>query len=922
MPRCPSCTTEIPETAEFCPHCAAATPWRSDVTHLSGEPAASLPTSTGRPDRRPTDKHSPITSWSSTTDIDHGRFAPGTVLDERYRVIGRLGRGGMGEVYRADDLRLGQPVALKFLPEAVDRDPARLTQLHTEVRMARQVSHPNVCRVYDIGEYEGHTFLSMEYVDGEDLASLLRRIGRFPQDRAVELARQICAGLAAAHDRGVVHRDLKPANIMLDGSGRIRITDFGLAGVAGETLRAGTPAYMAPEQLAGGTVTTRSDIYALGLVLYELFTGRRTFQATNLSDLIEQHHAGTITLPTSLVKGLDPTIEAAIMRCLDPEPARRPGSAIAVSAALPGGDPLAAALAAGETPSPEMVAAAGGDSAALSGTAGLAWLGGAVLLVLACVWVARGDQLLARVPLQKPAAVLADRAETLRESFGYTEPVADRASAFQYDQSYLSWAQKHGSGGPGWTGLASGRPAAVRFWYRTSPTALVPDNDADDISTSDPPLVLHGMTLTILDTSGRLLWFLAVPPQKETAPSTAAAHVDWAPLFSAADLDLHAFTETTPSWTPLSYADERHAWAGTPPGTTTPITIQAAGYRGRAVDFKVVGPWTLAGREPSEASLGDRGNSDPIYIYLLLGLASYAAYRQVRRGHADQRGAFRIATFSAGLFVAIWAVGLHVRDASVEQQRLFLGIGGGMFVGAVLYVLYLGLEPFVRRAWPSMLVGLTRLLGGRLRDPIIGRDVLLGVACGAGFALELFVYRMLPARLGLPQPVPLESQFVFDARSYAVALLGCVSAGMQNALFTLFVFAGLRALFEWTVRRARWTLSESTSQRLFIAFAAVAMTIIPIIGDTMSSQAALDFAYHLIFNTVVLVLLLRIGIFATAVGFFVWYVLLRVPLTFDGSALYGDAAWFTVAWLIVLAWAGFRLATAAAARAHLGAPSE
>ena len=915
---CPHCGTATPPGSSFCPVCgqslnAAVVTGADDQTRLTSTPA--------RPQRTP----SSDSGWlSSSGSIDHGRFAPGTILDNRYRILSLAGRGGMGEVYRADDLRLGQPVALKFLPELLSHDPVRLAQFHNEVRTARQVSHPNVCRVYDIGEMNGQLFITMEYVDGEDLSSLLRRIGRLPEDKGIEIARQICAGLAAAHERGVLHRDLKPANIMLDGSGKVRIMDFSLAAIGEvQDIRAGTPAYMAPEQLAGQDVTVRSDIYALGLVLYELFTGRRTFQATNLSDLIEQHHAGAITLPTSLVKGLDPTIEAAIIRCLDPEPARRPGAAIAVSAALPGGDPLAAALAAGETPSPEMVAAAGGDSAALSGTAGLTWLGGAVLLVLACVWVARGDQLLARVPLQKPAAVLADRADTLRESFGYTEPVADRASAFQYDQSYLSWAQKHGSGGPGWTGLVSGRPAAVRFWYRTSPTALVPDNDADDISTSDPPLVLHGMTLTILDTSGRLLWFLAVPPQKETAPSTTAAHVDWAPLFSAADLDLQAFTETTPSWTPLSYADERHAWAGTLPGTTIPITIQAAGYRGRAVDFKVVGPWTPAGREPTEASLGsDRGNSNPIYIYLLLGLASYAAYRQVRRGHADQRGAFRIATFSAGLFVAIWAVGLHVRDASVEQQRLFLGIGGGMFVGAVLYVLYLGLEPFVRRAWPSMLVGLTRLLGGRLRDPIIGRDVLLGVACGAGFALELFVYRMLPARLGLPQPVPLESQFVFGARSYAVALLGCVSAGMQNALFTVFVFAGLRALFEWTVRRARWTFSESTSQRLFIAFAAVAMTIIPIIGDTMSSQAALDFAYHLVFNTVVLVLLLRIGIFATAVGFFVWYVLLRVPLTFDGSALYADAAWFTVAWLIVLAWTGFRLATAAAARAHLGAPSE
>src|SRR5208283_1691930 len=135
------------------------------------------------------------------------------------------------------------PVALKFLPAATAKNQQLLARFHAEVRIARQVSHPNVCRVYDIGEVDGATFLSMEYVDGEDLASLLRRIGRLPPDKALEIARQLCAGLAAAHDKGVVHRDLKPGNIMLDGQGHLRITDFGLAGVAGEVkdIRSGTP---------------------------------------------------------------------------------------------------------------------------------------------------------------------------------------------------------------------------------------------------------------------------------------------------------------------------------------------------------------------------------------------------------------------------------------------------------------------------------------------------------------------------------------------------------------------------------------------------------------------------------------------------------------------------------------------------------
>src|SRR2546428_543926 len=175
-------------------------------------------------------------------------FAPGTLLAGRYRIVGLLGRGGMGEVYRADDLKLRRPVALKFLPQGLEREPVRLSRFLNEVRLALKVTHPNVCRVHDIGEADGQHFLSMEYVDGEDLASLLRRIGRFPRDRAIRVARQLCAGLAAAHEQGILHRDLKPANVMIDGRGQVKITDFGLAGIAeelkGPQARLGTPAYM------------------------------------------------------------------------------------------------------------------------------------------------------------------------------------------------------------------------------------------------------------------------------------------------------------------------------------------------------------------------------------------------------------------------------------------------------------------------------------------------------------------------------------------------------------------------------------------------------------------------------------------------------------------------------------------------------
>ena len=253
--RCSACRSEIPESQRFCPSCGRPASTPSRVATLTASSNSDGPVSVPTPVRE---------------QRRDGAFTPGTVLGGRYRVAGLLGRGGMGEVYRADDLKLGTGVALKFLPRALAADAARRDRLLAEVRTARQVTHPNVCRVHDIGEVDGLPFLSMEYIDGEDLSSLLRRIGRLPADKALDVARQVSAGLAAAHDRGVLHRDLKPANVMLDGRGRARITDFGLAVAADASLAGdmgGTPAYMAPEQLAGGACSVRSDIYALGLVL-------------------------------------------------------------------------------------------------------------------------------------------------------------------------------------------------------------------------------------------------------------------------------------------------------------------------------------------------------------------------------------------------------------------------------------------------------------------------------------------------------------------------------------------------------------------------------------------------------------------------------------------------------------------------------
>src|SRR5271167_1296847 len=239
---CPSCGTKIADTARFCMKCGQPVAIESDETVLGDLDAAADTGETLAPDSKPAAPRTPLravsairssggmrtprpisssAAASSSDPIGGGRFAPGSMVGDRYRVVALLGHGGMGEVYRAEDLKLSQVVAIKFLPPAFSDDPATLARFHSEVRVARQVSHPNVCRVFDIGDADGVPFLTMEYIDGEDLSSLVRRIGRLPQDKAIEVSRQICAGLAAAHERGVIHRDLKPANLMLDGAGKI-----------------------------------------------------------------------------------------------------------------------------------------------------------------------------------------------------------------------------------------------------------------------------------------------------------------------------------------------------------------------------------------------------------------------------------------------------------------------------------------------------------------------------------------------------------------------------------------------------------------------------------------------------------------------------------------------------------------------------
>ena len=269
------------------------------------------------------------------------RLAAGTVIGDRFRIVHHVGTGSTSSVYAAADRLLGQRVALKIFPAAVAQDPDALRRLYDEVAVTRAITDSHVCRVYDVGNHiepetcRSRPFLTMELVHGENLESLLSR-GTLPLGRALGVARQICAGLRAAHDRGVLHRDLKPANVLVDVNDGVQLTDFGLARTleSEEVSNAGTPAAMAPEQLVGRGASVQSDLFSLGLLLYRLFTGQALLAVDTIEDLVRAHESFAPKSPRHLCPELDRRLAQSILNCLAVDPSRRPASAAVLERAV------------------------------------------------------------------------------------------------------------------------------------------------------------------------------------------------------------------------------------------------------------------------------------------------------------------------------------------------------------------------------------------------------------------------------------------------------------------------------------------------------------------------------------------------------------------------------------------------------------
>ena len=801
------------------------------------------------PYRSPEETPTVLLGGDSTVVAPAPQLAPGTVLGGRYRIVAPLGSGGMGEVYRADDLRLGQTIALKFVSRSRPDLDRRLLE---EVRIGREIAHPNVCRLYDVAEVDGHIFISMEFISGEDLSSLLRRVGRLPTDRAVAVAREICAGVAAAHEKGVIHRDLKPGNVMIDGRGRARITDFGLA-VFEETsarhVSAGTPAYMAPEQLEGKPASIRSDVYAVGLVLYELFTGRRAFEARSTQELITRQRASDYTLPSMAASDVPQTVERVIAACLRPDSEKRPESLEHVLAELPGSDALTAAVAAGETPSPEMVAAAAarGDLRAAVAWSLLAFVfaGLAVVAVLS-----PRASIAGRVVDLKSADVLAEKS---REVLRLAAPGLQRSD---WSHSFVRDDDRR----------------TMRYLYRQSPEVMRPLNGTRRVIAHDPPLTLPGMADVSFTPSGQLERLHVVPSSRRVAGNVPP--LAWGPLLAFTGADIGGLREVSPMYSVPTDNDTRKAWVA-----ADGQRIEAASFGGRAVYMQVYSASHADPRRQARQIVNARSISTLMTVVLLIAIpisGILIAWRNIRRRRTDYAGAFRVAATMFWLATITGLLGSHHNgDLLYEWRSATTLVAFAGFWGLSTWIIYVAIEPLVRRRWPHMLISWTRLLSGRLRDPMVGRDLLIGAALGIGIAL----LGLLPALMPDAAPFPTSS----------VRVAGGGRMLLSVVVFVMFEVIGrcIGLLTMMVILRAALRTDRAT------IVAAAMFTTLATFADA-TGPLALQIGFGVLVGVAICYILFRYGLLALAGAGLFSLMLTTIPIILDsGSPLFTGGV-FTV----------------------------
>ena len=656
---------------------------------------------------------------------DSVELAAGSLYAGRYRIVRRIGRGGMGEVFEARDETLGVTVALKRLRSG---GFVQQESFLNEVRLARQVTHPTVCRVFDIGEWHGDHFLTMEFIDGEDLSSLLRRVGRLPTERVAEIGRSLCVGLAAAHTKGVIHRDLKPGNILIDSSGRVHITDFGIAVLRDDTQSlfrgSGTPSYMAPEQLIpGGAVTERADIFALGLVLHEMLTGHPVFPGDSRTEVIEQRRNTRPQNPSDLVSGVDPTLERAISSCLENDPSARPSSVLRLAAALPGGDALGVAVEAGVTPSPELVAEARRAPPARTGSGPLPWFGALIVLLLS---VAAGMSIFGYFPAPRddthPQVRTHRAAQLLREAGAPQDPLGT-FHGYIVDP----------------TSREEAKP--LLFWYREDG---VPHRSTFQQTVLDPaerlivfdgiPAEASASNVAIFDAEDNLVYLSLAVSDSGNTPGLSRPQA-----FEHAGIDPSRLIRLGPPSIPIP-ADSTWAWST--PATSQPhsVRVEAAERDDRIVYFSAGLPYAEAHPQLEERleRVGFLNTISAPLVLAILIVGTVLAIRNTRHKRVDWKGTCRVFYFCVACFFLSWLLTLDYlphpglnHGTLLASRFIFLVVINPLLI----FVIYPAIEPGIRRFLPRALVAWSRATRGDVWNADIGWSLLVGTTLGCGWVL-------------------------------------------------------------------------------------------------------------------------------------------------------------------------------------------
>lgn len=819
-----------------------------------------------------TERFRETTESSSSSNSLHGRFEPGQEISPRYRIVSLLGKGGMGEVYRADDLVLGQPVALKFLPAELADAPKRMDYFIQEVRCALKVSHPNVCRVHDIAEVGGIHFISMEYIDGDNLKLLIDRVGRMSREKGLQIARQLCMALEAAHQQGVLHRDLKPANVMIDGQGNVRIADFGLATLAFETEElgsvVGTPAYMAPEQLRSGQTSTASDIYSLGAILYEVFSGRKftdrqetLFAASGSGELSD-------TLPDT-----DEYIRGIIQRCLQAPPSDRPESAADVLRQLPAVDPIQAALEAGKAPSPSDLASAGGVGVLSGWQAALLFLVAGIGLY---TLMNHGRKTVAA--FTKPAVELRLKAESILQAAGLE--VAPRhltAHGFRYDRDLIE-------------SPADDR-VPVEYWYRSSPAPLIPHTLVSYGRTQsrirtlhNPPPLRSGMVSLRLSTDGQQLYELICIPDSDSSIADNSTYqsnsADWGKLFECAGLKFSEFEDTEPNWTP-PFSAQSHAWV-LATSQKESLRIEAAARNGQVLYFQVI--WPDGPGKTSRQWTVDRGDGRTTWgwqamaykrlpgekqeSWLFAGTLWYAivisslflTIRNVRLGRCNIRGALVFASIaSASSFSVVALEADYVTDHRVLPLLFDHALNIALINGIGIGLMYAALEPLMRASLPQTMIAWNRALNGCF-DAMVARDLAIGLVLGVWISCVPYAQEPLPS-----------NDFSW------VALMGSRQA-----------LAQIPGAIYWTVTICVLSMVFALILRYFVRQLWIACVLVVAVWVWMALQYKLEPLVLTSIWIVFFALLLRFGLLACLAYHFAIYIATRLPLTNDFDLWYAS----------------------------------